>query len=268
MEAKNAPAIIEEVDVVNVDKAMDDWQAYQKLTHELLDDSDYQNIKGKKFKKKSAWRKYMRAFNISTKVIDKEIIRNDRGMVTEASFTVLAWTPAGRQSDGWGNCSKFENRGFNKPNHDIPATAMTRATNRAISDLIGAGEVSAEEMDHNKYKKKPSSGQNGKKPASSKPKPATDEEAANDIIDADFKVKDKKPKPAKKDDAEQVNMAPINAQELKGINEEYDKWLNTVEDLEVTQDEAYNQAQELLGEQKLTPTEIKKVEEALGMKVE
>ena len=30
--------------------------------------------------------------------------------------------------------------------HTIMATAKTRATNRAIAELIGAGEVSAEEM--------------------------------------------------------------------------------------------------------------------------
>jgi hypothetical protein len=35
-----------------------------------------------------------------------------------------------------------------KADHDCEATAATRATNRAISDLIAAGEVSAEEIDH------------------------------------------------------------------------------------------------------------------------
>jgi hypothetical protein len=35
---------------------------------------------------------------------------------------------------------------------DLPATATTRAKNRAISDLIGAGEVSAEEMTDEKPK--------------------------------------------------------------------------------------------------------------------
>ena len=53
--------------------------------------------------------------------------------------------PNGCFADGWGNCSRGE-RGFAHPNHDIPATAHTRATNRAIADLIGAGEVTAEEM--------------------------------------------------------------------------------------------------------------------------
>jgi hypothetical protein len=58
---------------------------------------------------------------------------------------VKAISPDGRYAEGFGNCSKFE-RGFTKHNHDIPSTAMTRAINRAVSDLIGAGEVSAEEI--------------------------------------------------------------------------------------------------------------------------
>ena len=53
--------------------------------------------------------------------------------------------PTGRYADGWGNCSRQEGNKAH-PNHDIPATAMTRATNRAIADLIGAGEVTAEEI--------------------------------------------------------------------------------------------------------------------------
>jgi hypothetical protein len=132
--------------VVDVGWALKEWEAYQEITEKLLNEKDYQSIGRTKFKKKSAWRKYMKAFRISTKVVEKEIIKDDTGRVIEASFLVRAWMPDGREVEGWGNCSKFE-RGFTKPNHDIPATAMTRAVNRAVSDLIGAGEVSAEEME-------------------------------------------------------------------------------------------------------------------------
>ena len=130
---------------INVDDALAQWEAYQIFTEKLLDKSDYIDIKGKAFKKKSAWRKYARAFNINTEIISKDITYNDKGIVTEAEFTVRATLPDGRHCDGWGNCSRREGN-KNKPNHDIPATAMTRATNRAIADLIGAGEVTAEEV--------------------------------------------------------------------------------------------------------------------------
>ena len=129
----------------NVEEALAQWEAYQIFTEKLLDKSDYIDIKGKAFKKKSAWRKYARAFNINTEIISKDIMRNDKGIVTEAEFVVRATLPDGRHCDGWGNCSRREGN-KNKPNHDIPATAMTRATNRAIADLIGAGEVTAEEV--------------------------------------------------------------------------------------------------------------------------
>ena len=129
----------------NVDDALAQWEAYQIFTEKLLDKSDYIDIKGKAFKKKSAWRKYARAFNINTEIISKDILKNDKGVVIEAEFTVRATLPDGRHCDGWGNCSRREGN-KNKPNHDIPATAMTRATNRAIADLIGAGEVTAEEV--------------------------------------------------------------------------------------------------------------------------
>ena len=133
------------ISTVNVDQALEEWNAYQTITEKMLDENDYQQIQGRAFKKKSAWRKYARAFNITTEIIDKDIVKTDKGAVKEASFIVRATLPTGRYADGWGNCSRQEGNKAH-PNHDIPATAMTRATNRAIADLIGAGEVTAEEI--------------------------------------------------------------------------------------------------------------------------
>lgn len=142
---KNEIVNVETQVSANVDTALAEWKAYQEITKQMLDKSDYQDIKGKKFKKKSAWRKYARAFNITTEIVDKEICKTDKGQVKEASFIVRATLPTGRSADGWGNCSRSEGN-KSHPNHDIPATAVTRATNRAIADLIGAGEVTFEEM--------------------------------------------------------------------------------------------------------------------------
>ena len=133
------------ISTVNVEQALEEWNAYQKITELMLDETDYQQIQGRAFKKKSAWRKYARAFNITTEIIDKDIVKTDKGAVKEASFIVRATLPTGRYADGWGNCSRQEGNKAH-PNHDIPATAMTRATNRAIADLIGAGEVTSEEI--------------------------------------------------------------------------------------------------------------------------
>ena len=56
--------------------------------------------------------------------------------VISARFVIRAILPSGRFADGWGSCSRGE-KSFSKPNHDIPATAETRAKNRACQDLFG-----------------------------------------------------------------------------------------------------------------------------------
>jgi hypothetical protein len=126
-----------------------DVVALQKTFHDLcialLDDDDYQAIKGKRFKKKSAWRKLAAAFNVSDTLLEETTKRNEEGRIVRATITVRATAPNGRSAEGLGVASIYE-RPFNNPEHDIPATAHTRAKNRAFSDLFGLGEVSAEEM--------------------------------------------------------------------------------------------------------------------------
>ena len=137
--------------IAGVAEAVDAWNDYQKLCQALLTDEDYQGIQNKRFKKKSAWRKLGNVFGISVVPTDKTLLRADPNDPTTpvvfAEFTVQATAPNGRTMGGWGACSIHEDRNFSKPDHDIPATAMTRAVNRAISDLVGAGEVSAEEVE-------------------------------------------------------------------------------------------------------------------------
>lgn len=131
--------------IVTADQAASMMARYIDLTKAVLTKDDYVQIKDKTYKKKSAWRKYARFFNLSDHVSSKKIEMDEDGIVTYAEFTVIVVAPNGRQSVGWGSCSASE-RKFAHPNHDLPATAHTRAKNRAISDIIGAGEVSAEEM--------------------------------------------------------------------------------------------------------------------------
>ena len=165
--------------VVSVDTALDEWHDYQRFTRELLDDNDYQQIGRQRFKKKSAWRKYARFYNITDEVTFEEIQRDDRGRPIFARIRVKATAPNGRTAEADQECHVTERccpesyggecrqkglkwlsgqlkhvccrpdcLGFEHFSHpgDIPATALTRAKNRAIADLIGAGEVSAEEI--------------------------------------------------------------------------------------------------------------------------
>ncbi len=122
---------------------------YQDLCVALLDDNDWQTIQGKRFPKRSAWRKLAVAYGVSYELRDRNLQWDDDGNLLSAEFVVRAVAPNGRYADGWGACSVKERNAGRKATHDIPATAETRAKNRAAADLFGMGEVSAEEIDRN-----------------------------------------------------------------------------------------------------------------------
>ena len=145
--------------VPDVDTAIEQWDAYQKLCKGLLNETDYQEIIVKEkdengnyvkvkrhFKKKSAWQKLSRAFNVDTHIVDRDIERTKMGRVREAYYCVRATLPNGRSVESDALCSRSEKGKDKVSDHTIMSTAKTRATNRAIAELIGAGEVSAEEM--------------------------------------------------------------------------------------------------------------------------
>lgn len=150
---------------------------YQSLCARLLDASDFQRIGTKDFRKKSAWRKLAVAFGVSCEIVSRTYDRDDAGRILRAEVVMRAVAPNGRSMEGigicdvrekccdpatcktpttWADSGKFRHAHcdagcpgtvhFSSAEHDIPATAMTRATNRACSDLFGMGEVSAEEI--------------------------------------------------------------------------------------------------------------------------
>ena len=119
------------------------WRNYQELKRDLLTQADYQNIQGKNCIKKSGWRKIQTAFGISDELIKEE--RKTIGNSFVYEITVKVSSMNGRFAYGVGSCASSE-RKFAHAEHDVRSTAHTRAKNRAISDLVGGGEVSAEEM--------------------------------------------------------------------------------------------------------------------------
>ncbi len=121
------------------------WQQLQELKQQLLTPDDYQAIQDRQYIKKSGWRKIAAAFGLSLELLTEHRHELDGGgWVWQA--TVRAIAPNGRHSDGLGSCHSAERR-FAHAHHDTRATAYTRAANRAISDLVGGGEVSAEEAE-------------------------------------------------------------------------------------------------------------------------
>lgn len=175
-----APSLANQFDIVDVEAAAAFMENYQDLVKRLLDKTDYQRVGDKHLKKKSAWRKLATAFNISDDIVEEEIIRDECHRIISAKFVVKATLPNGRYGMGIGDCSIYDKikkddvnepspfelrKRFSNAEHDIIGTAHTRAKSRAISDLIGSGEVSAEEISGSGKPKKPM-----KPTAPSKPK--------------------------------------------------------------------------------------------------
>jgi hypothetical protein len=119
--------------------------AYDRACHALIGPNDIQVEGDREFKKKSAWRKLQRHFTISTAVVSTQEKWIEDVFV--AIVAVRAMAPWGQYSEAVGACATDEEKGQRVITiADAIATAETRATNRAISNLIAMGEVSAEEI--------------------------------------------------------------------------------------------------------------------------
>lgn len=193
--------------VVSPDEARAQMRAYQELCAAVLTEDDYQEfaetknqkVDGrwqkvtttKRFKKKSAVKKLQTYFGISVDVIDDATHRDDLG---EGHFgfrcKAVAESPGGRRVAALGGCSTHEERfdvnryddesdvryaarqkkALARSYHDVLSTAETRATNRAVMNLVSPGEVTAEEIS------RPSRGDRGK-PAEPDPNDLADQAA-------------------------------------------------------------------------------------------
>jgi len=130
----------------NVVEAVSTMRAFQELKSKLLDENDLVVIEGKKYIKRSGWRKIALAFNISTEIVEVSREEKDGKYIVRVKARAIA--PNGRVSEEIGVCdsSEFENGRLKASIHNIETKAATRALNRAISNLVGGGEVSAEEI--------------------------------------------------------------------------------------------------------------------------
>lgn len=213
VEDTTAPSLTNQFDIVDIEYAAAAQKNFNDLVEALLDKSDYQTIQGVPKKKKSAWRKLARAFNISDDIVEKSIIREEDHQIISAWFVVKATLPNGRYGIGIGDCSIFDKinkkdtempsnfelrKRFNNAEHDVLTTAHTRAKSRAFSDLVGGGEVSAEELSGTGAKpNKPV------KPKASKPKVPNSSNLGNKAKTP--KAPKAPSKPKEDDDAVEVN---------------------------------------------------------------
>jgi len=102
-------------------------------------------IQGRQFRKKNYWRAVTTAFNLTVEAVDERWEQFDGDWCCDVTYRATA--PNGRAAFGDGSCSFREKRGAQGTRHNVRSHAHTRAYNRAVSNLVGFGEVSAEEVE-------------------------------------------------------------------------------------------------------------------------
>jgi hypothetical protein len=132
---------------------------YQELKRQIGTPDDFQKIGDKQHPKKSFVRKVQRFFNVSCEIIQDEPLKDEKGKPIAWLAKVRAVHQAtGAFQEADGSCGFDEKVDkYGRPDkkrqtiHNIRSHAITRAKNRAILDLVGFGEVSAEEINEREH---------------------------------------------------------------------------------------------------------------------
>ncbi len=131
---------------VDADSVLEMIKVFEYFKSKVLTSRDFATIQGKPFVKKSGWSKYSLACNVSTELRDEKVEERNGNRIYHFVYRAIH-LPTGRYADAVGSASEAEKKQWNHPEHDVRTLAQTRAFNRSISNLVGGGEVSAEEME-------------------------------------------------------------------------------------------------------------------------
>jgi len=129
----------------DVDAVLDMIKSFENFKIKVLTDKDFATIQGKPFVMKSGWSKYALVCMVSTEVRDERVEERDGHRIYHFTYRAIH-RPSERYAEAVGSASEAERKDWNHPEHDVRTLAQTRACNRAISNLVGGGEISAEEM--------------------------------------------------------------------------------------------------------------------------
>ncbi|MHC1587318.1 MAG: hypothetical protein ACXQTX_02400 [Candidatus Syntropharchaeia archaeon] len=151
--------------VTTIEKAVQTFGLYEEAKKRILTDNDViwigkdgrptEKGQGHPHIKRSGWRKLARFFGLSCQILErrKEWAEDSEGRYYIWTYKVRASHPCGAYQDAEGVCtsrdpffSKKHGRRIEPEEENIMMKAQTVAFNRAISDLLGSGEVSAEEV--------------------------------------------------------------------------------------------------------------------------
>jgi hypothetical protein len=97
---------------------------------------------------RAGWRAIALAFHLDDEIVKEELIHHPDGKNFSVCMTVRVFhKESGRSVVGVGSASSDEpGKGWSPTHHNVRSIAHTRAKNRAISDIVGSGEVSHEEL--------------------------------------------------------------------------------------------------------------------------
>lgn len=137
---------------VDVENLVAIVEAFDKFKAMVLKEDDFwiDKRENKKRVKKSGWLKYALACNLNLEKVDERELDKEKppgsgNWITIYHFDYRAIAQTGRYAEGSGSASTDERDESGKVIHDTRSLAQTRAMNRAISHLVGGGEISAEE---------------------------------------------------------------------------------------------------------------------------
>lgn len=126
--------------------ALEAYQQLQRALDQKMPEAIL-TINGKPFRTKKYWLTIARAFNLSVGAIrdsEKRVVTEDGDWGYSVVYRAVA--PGGAYADGDGAVMASEKFGDSGTVHNVRSHAHTRARNRAISNLCGFGEVSADEI--------------------------------------------------------------------------------------------------------------------------
>jgi hypothetical protein len=149
-EAKlSKPLPLDIVQPVDVDRLAEAFKKFQEFKQRLLTKDDSVTIAGRQYLKKSAWRKWALACGVSDVLVSYERVppqgKDPHGNFSYRVIVEAVHKATGRSSIGVAMASRSEKKEWAHEEHDVFTLAHTRSKNRAIADLVGGGEVSAEE---------------------------------------------------------------------------------------------------------------------------
>lgn len=176
----------------NVLDAFKDYQELQRGLDAAMPEALI-TIQGRVFRRKPYWRAVARAFNLSVEQVSEGNIGSmDEKMQWGFSAVYRATAPNGAHADGDGACMAKEKysqkKGWSEATvHNVRSMAHTRAFARAVSNLVGFGEVSAEEIDKDAPPDEPGSHDGAPPQAQRKPEAHASDQAGPVISDGQRK---------------------------------------------------------------------------------